>query len=174
MSSVFAAQADNVYARYFVRVEFRDRVMGGVPRDPKIIEGWLRSKAGIDDTEELRQVTIRTLVEQGVEVPADATFEDIMKASEQIAATHQTNGFKRDSDGLYLESRQVKAMLKEMVNIWFAGEKAEKWGRTRKGPKGYLAERVFVNPDRIHLDREEPDGVELFIGHVTDRKSTRL
>ena len=32
-------------------------------------------------------------------------------------------GFKSDADGLYVESRQVKATLKESTDIVFAGER---------------------------------------------------
>jgi hypothetical protein len=169
--SVFADRAADLFTIYDVSITFTDKVMGGVPKDPKIIEGWLRAKAGLtDDVEELRQATLRTLTELGLEVKPDMTWEQIEEASASLAAEKQTNGFKRDTNGLYLEERQVKAMLKESTNILFA---AERWGKTKKGPKSFLAERVFVKPDRIYLDRTEPDGVDLFIGHVSGPQGRR-
>lgn len=167
---IFDSEVD-VFARYKARIRMRDRLFGGTPKDPKLIEGWLRSKAGISDKAELMEATRRTLIELGVEVPADATFDDLVKASEELAATKQTNGFKLDPEkGLYIESRQVKAMIKENTNILFAGEK---WGRTRKGPKNFVAERVFVNPDQLYLGRMEPDGIETIVGTVSGPQGPR-
>jgi hypothetical protein len=144
--------------------------MGGVPQDPKLIEAWLRSKAGITDTEEIRVALLRTMEERGAEVSPDMTFEELEAASKKVAGSRETTGFKRDANGLYIEARQVKAGLKESCNILFAGEK---WGATRKGPKSFLAERVFVSPDAIHLGRAEPDGIEMIIGHVTGPQGPR-
>ncbi len=55
-------------------------------------------------------------------------------------------------------------MLKESTNILFAGER---WGVTRKGPRSFVAERVFVEPDKLWLGRQEPSGVELMVGHLS-------
>jgi hypothetical protein len=44
---------------------------------------------------------------------------------------------------------------------------------TRKGARAFVAERVFVTPDRLYLDRREPDGVELIIGHLTGPQGPR-
>jgi hypothetical protein len=156
--------------------------MGGIPMNPKIIEGWLRSKAGIEQEEEIRRAMLRTLLELGADVSPDMTFEELERASEGLAAQRQTNGFKVDEGGLYLESRQVKAMLKESANILYPYT-GPKWGMvqkvvTKKGTteikdtggksaKSFIAERVFISPDRLRLDRADPDGIELFIGHVT-------
>ena len=110
---------------------------------------------------------MRTLTELGVEVRPDMSYEELFKASEALAAQRQTVGFKADESGIYIESRIIKAALKENVNILYAGER---WGDTRKGPKSFTAERVFINPERIYLQRAEADGVELFIGHTTGPK----
>ena len=161
---IFAKEA-NLWTYHRVTLQFRARIMGGVPYNPKIIEGWLRSKAGVTQDEEVRQALLQTLMEMGAEVRPDMTYDELVMASEELAAEKSTNGFKRNDDiGLYIEGRQVKAAIKESVNIHFAGER---WGKTKKGPKSYTAERVFVLEDRIPLGRPEPDGVDLVIGHVT-------
>lgn len=173
MPSIFADQADEHFARYHVALQFRNKLMAGIPGDPKLIEGWLRGKAGIDDAVEIRQALLRTMQEldPDLDLPADASFEDVVKASEKYAGVKQTCRFKRDENGLYIEGRQVKAAIKESVNILFAGDR---WGRTKKGPQSYTAERVFTEPnDAIYLGREEPDGVELVIGHVTGPQGKR-
>lgn len=156
-----------LFTTYRARLRFRDRLEGGVPMSPKIIEAWLRSKAGIEAEEEIRRATLRTLLELGADVTPDMSFEEMEKASEALAATRQTNGFKVDEGGLYIESRQIKAMLKESINILYAGDR---WGKTKKGPKSFFAERVFINPDHVRLSRTDPDGIDLFIGHVSGAK----
>lgn len=163
---IFDTEA-SVFTTYQARLVFRDKIMGGTPKDPKIIEGWLRSKAGITDQEEVRRALLRTLLELGADVTPDMSYDELVVASEALAAIKQTQGFKRDANGLYIESRYIKAMLKECVNILYAGDR---WGKTKKGPRSFLAERVFPNPDHISLGRMEPDGVELFIGHTTGPK----
>src|SRR5215471_15353316 len=106
-----------LFSRYRAELQFRDKLMGGIPKDPKIIEGWLRSKAGITDTEEIRVALLRTMTELGAEVQPDMTFAELEAAADQLAGTRETNGFKTTADrGLYLESRQVKAALKESTN----------------------------------------------------------
>jgi hypothetical protein len=179
---VFEGKA-NVFTVYRVELSFEDRIMGGIPRDPKVIEGWLKSKAGITDKRELAQVVGRTMAENGNEhsaldeivksfqdMDADEVYNLIDKASEGMASQQHLNGFKRDEHGLYIEDRQVKAMLKESTNILFAGER---WGKTKKGPRSFVAERIYVRPGRIHLNTNEPDGIELVVGHVSDKMGKR-
>jgi len=152
-----------LFIRYAARLVFRDKLLGGVPRDPKLIEGWLRSRAGLTDGDEVRHVMLRTLSELGVDADASMTFEQLEQASEAVAARKQTTGFKVGERGLYVEARQVKAMLKESTNVVFGGER---FGPTRKTGKPFVAERVFVEPDRLWLGVTEPAGVEMTIGHV--------
>lgn len=152
-----------LFTIYRAKLVFRDRLMGGVPRHPKIIEGWLRAKMSITDEEELMMIGRQTLIELGYPGAGDMTYEEISRVVEEYAESKHTNGFKRDEHGLYIESRQVKAMLKECMNVLYA---TERMGPTKKGAKSFLAERVFIDPNCIHLGRMEPDGVGLVIGHV--------
>lgn len=164
---IFDRQTEGVFTTYHAQLVFRDKIMGGTPKNPKVIEGWLRSKAGVNEVEELRRMLLRTLLEIGADVTPDMSYEQLEAASERLAASKQTNGFKQDEHGLYLESRTIKAMLKECCNILYAGDR---WGKTKKGPRSFLAERVFVNPDKVRLGVMEPDGVDLFIGHTSGPK----
>lgn len=163
---VFGSAVDGVFTRYRGALTFRDKVMGGTPKDPKIITAWIRSRAGVQDEMEAAEMMRRTINDLGANVPEGALFEVIEKASEELS-NRQAVGFKRDERGLYLESRVLKAALKEAVNVRFAGDR---WGATKKGPKSWTAERIFVNPDRLHLGVPEPTGVELFVGHTTGPK----
>ncbi len=159
-----------VFKTYRTEIVVRGRLVGGTPKDPKIVERWLRAKTGVSDEEELLKMTERTLAELGRQ---SSTFEDMEEASEKIANLKQTMGFKVGEKGLYIEARQVKAMLKECTNIYFEGVK---WGKRKKATgegetagklaRNYLAERVFVAPDKIWLGVSEPSGIDTFIGHV--------
>ncbi len=162
---IFDEKAD-LFTRFRTTVEFRAKLFGGVPKDPNVIEGWLRAKAGITQEEELTRVVVRTLRELGAEElsPDETDFDKIVEASQQVAEDQKTNGFKRDATGLYIESRQVKAAIKESTNALFAGQR---WGRTKKSPKNFVAEHIFVDPDKIYLGANEPTGIDLVIGHVT-------
>ena len=97
--SVFAAKRAEKYSRYGVELVFDRWIMGGVPRDPKLIEGWIRAKAGVTDQEEKMKMMRRTLVELGVELPDTATFEEMVAASQHFAEEHHTNGFKVNEFG---------------------------------------------------------------------------
>lgn len=168
------SESSTLFTRYACRLELRHKLIGGTPKDPRLIEAWIRTKMGIEKQEELRTLTLRTLLETGVDLPQAATFEEMEEAVQSVAGVKQTVGFKQNAGGLYIESRTIKAMLKEVTNILFAGTLWGKNGSYRgKGPKSFLAERVFVNPDAIALDRLDPDGIEMFVGHITDKLGPR-
>jgi hypothetical protein len=159
---VFGLEAE-LWTTYVATVAFRDKLVGGIPKDPKLIEGWLRYKAGIEDGQELRAAMLRTLAEVGPERRDAAAEDDLDQAAAAMVAQKRTTGFKTGPDGLYVEARQVKAMLKESTNIVFAGER---WGPTRKAARSFVAERVFVEPGKLLLGVEEPSGVETVVGHL--------
>lgn len=178
MTSIFAAEKAKLFTQYTATIQFRDRVVGATPSNPKLIEGWIRSKAGITREDEIRQMTVKTLVELGlisedVLDDPEATYDSISQAAEAIAKKSQTQMFKRDEDGLYLESRVIKAMLREAVNIAYPWSPENKWGVTRKGAKSYFVETTFVNPDHISLGVPEPSGIDLFVGHVSGPQGPR-
>jgi len=110
------------------------RLYGGVPKNPDVIRDWLASK-GITD-------------EKAV---ADAQ----QAMSLQAAQEKVWNGFKSNGKGLYIECRQVKAMLKDSANV-------VKKLLEVKNLKNKLAERVFVTSldgtDMIMLGKAKPDG----------------
>jgi hypothetical protein len=164
MTSVFTKTQNKMLDTIDVTLQFTGWLVGGCPKDPKLVEGWLRKNLGVDDETELRQQALIHLREMGVEVAADAEWSDIVDASESIAGEKQTQGFKVDAEGRpYIEARQIKAGIKESVHILFAGDK---WGKTKKGPKSFVAERVFVKPDAIAVG-DAITGVHFHVGHIT-------
>lgn len=177
--SVFSG---DVWTTYNVQLAFTGRLYGGSPFDPDLVEGWLKSKLGITDEEELRVWTRKHLAEtQGLD-PSDVNDEAISKAIEENALEKKAQGFKRipGSNEPYIEGRHVKAMIKEATNIAFPqGE--HKWGRYAnaagktvggKSPLSYVAERVWV-PEQPIVVARETDGFEFAVGHIEDFRGRR-
>jgi hypothetical protein len=125
---------------------------GTIPSDPRVTEGWLRTKFS-DDDDLIRKMVMETAVERGISV------DEAIDAVDQL---RHLNGFKRDEQGLYYEGRQMKAMLKESAMICAnAGKISTKgWGKPdnknfTKGLKGWFPEHVFVLVDRTRHRRAQ-------------------
>ena len=126
-------------------------IAGGVPTDPKVAEGWLKTKlASKDDL--LREQVAEVMAERGV---------DADEATRIASELKHLNGFKRDDQGLYIEGRQLKAALKEAASIAVATGKVDGrgWGKTNKGLQSFFAETVMVEPERLHLGVTEATGI---------------
>lgn len=127
-------------------------LVGGVPSDPKVAEGWIRTKLG--DTEDDARIA---------ELVAQTMKERNLSQDEAVAEVNKfknLNGFKRTSNGtLYVEGRQVKAMLKESVSIAVAAKKITMigWGETRKWLTKYFPEHVFVLDVAIPIYQMDED-----------------
>lgn len=175
-------QSAEVFTSYRATLQFRSQVFGSTPSDPKIIEGWLRSKAGIGSDEEVKRALLRTLEEVGVEVSDEMTYEELDAAAKKVGSQRGLNVFKRARYSpdhppvLGIEGRIIKAAIKEDTNILFAGQR---WGKTLKGPKAFVAERVFVHERFIPFQRPDgtfytdPTSIEQIVGHVQTPKGPR-
>ena len=180
-TSVFADEGD-AWVTYEAQLAFYGNLYGGSPFDPQLVEGWLRSKLGITDEEELKRWTRQHLAEtQGLD-PTTVTDEAIDQAIEENALEKKAQGFKRMPSGNqpYIEGRHIKAMLKEATNIAYPqGE--HKWGKYRnttgkevggKSPLSYMAERVWV-PEQPYIVADDTNGYEFAVGHIEDWKGRR-
>lgn len=145
--SVFAKKREQVYQTYDVNLLI-DHLVGGVPSDPKVIEGWLKTKLGAEKEDLVAEMVAKTMVERGVE-------QD--EAVDEVVATTKLNGFKRDDFGLYIEGRQAKAAIKEAANVCWP---KRRWGPSSKGTRSFWAEHVFVVEDRLYLGVEQASGVQ--------------
>lgn len=157
--SVFAKYASEMYPHRFAGQLSIGTIAGGTPTDPKVAEGWLRTKLGVDNDDLIREKVAEVMVERGVTADEAAAIVSDLK---------HLNGFKRDEQGLYIEGRQLKAALKEAASIAVAAGKltARGWGKTNKGLLSYLAEHVFVVEDRLHLGVNEPSGISQRFVHT--------
>jgi hypothetical protein len=134
-------------------------IAGGTPTDPRVAEGWLKTKLGIDKDDLIREKVAEVMVERGVTADEATKLVDDQK---------HLNGFRRDDEGLYIEGRQLKAALKEAASVALAAGKlaARGWGKTNKGLLGYLAEHVFVLEERLHLGVQEASGISQRFVHT--------
>jgi hypothetical protein len=156
MTSVFSSYQAKAWPHRFAGVLHVTTIAGGIPTDDKVAEAWLRTKLA-DKDELIREAVAKTMVDRGI------TAEE---AAKEVDSLKHLNGFKRDGHGLYIEGRQLKAALKEAVNIAAnAGKITTKgWGNPdnknyAKGIKAWFPEHVFILEDRLHLGVSEPSGI---------------
>lgn len=158
MTSVFEKFQPEMFPFRFAGQLVVGCIAGGTPTDPKVAEGWLRTKLGGKD-DLIREMVAETMVERGV------TADEATKLVDQ---QKHLNGFKRDELGLYIEGRQLKAALKEAASCAVAAGKlgSRGWGKTNKGLLSYLAEHVFVVEERLHLGVTEATGINQRFVHT--------
>lgn len=153
MTSVFADYRTTTFPYRYRASLLVHEIHGGVPSDPNKGEGWIKSKLALKD-DLIREMVVDAMAERGVNAEE--------AVAESVALKH-LNGFKRDSSGLYIEGRQVKAAIKESANIRWP---KERWGISKKGTRSFFAEHVFVEEDRISLGVEEPSGIHQRFVHT--------
>lgn len=165
--------------RYRVEI-YLDSLTGGVPSDPKVATGWLRTRLfGEEGRDQLLQQKVeQTLIERGLIDPnaeEPPTPEEVLAATEVAVAqaAMNVNGFKRTMDGvLYMEGRCIKSMLKEATSIGYAsGHTPKKSGLTGKSTLNYVAEHVQVIEDVCEITRDgipvmDPDEIEQHFVHT--------
>lgn len=172
-------RATDRWVRYRVTLQFTGVVCGGTPNDPKIVEGWLKARAGITDEEEMAAAVGRTLAELGISLDTVRTPEALDAVVERISDEKHRCVFKRNSKGVIIEGRQVKAGLKEATNILYATlKKDERWTKTKKAPRSVVAERIFVAEEQINLLRDgqpipQADDVLTVAGHISGPQGDR-
>lgn len=156
--SVFAKYEAKAFPFRFEGTLHVGVIAGGTPTDPKVAEGWLKTKLATTD-DLIQQAVAEVMAERGVTADEAAAIVDERK---------HLNGFKRDDNGLYIEGRQLKAAIKEAANVAAAAGKLplRKWGLTGKGLLGWIAEHVFVVEDRLYLGTEKPTGVNQRFVHT--------
>jgi hypothetical protein len=161
----------NLFTRQVVTLQVRNRLIGGVPSDPKLIEGWVKANMPDATEEERAKLAAKTLAE----------LPEVV--AEKSAGMHTT--FKRDNVGLYIEGRQLKALFKEASNI--LRETLLKDAKKRENKvdekrftnlRSKVAERLFVEDDRIYMYRQgvvlvKPDGSEERAIHVMTAQGPR-
>lgn len=130
-----------MYVKYAVELQFREKVYGGLPKHPDLLEEHIERIAGKDDE-------FLAKVKEEVQSGDDPTDEQLKELAQK-----SWTGFKSNEDGLYLSDYQIKAMLK-MANdtLKLKGYTASK--------KQTIQHGLFIKPVRIHfIAVVPPDGV---------------
>jgi hypothetical protein len=155
-ASIFAKYATKAWPHRFEGTLVVSNIHGGVPADPKTVEGWLKTKV-LERDAITQEVIAQIMAERGV--TAEAAVDELAK--------EKVNGFHRDSRGLYVPGNNLKACLKEAVSVAAnAGKITTKgWGvpddpRYKKGIKSWFPEHVFVVEDRLHLGADACDEID--------------
>lgn len=150
-----------MWKKYEVELRFTTPFASSTPKNPKDVEAMLLARAPSDSQ-------LKHRMEKGEKVTsllelAEQVKEEV-EASEEVERGYAT--FKRDEDGLYYEARCIRAHIKDCANILqgMLGIKAL---------KAKVANRVYVEPAKIYLDKKEPDGSETRIIHAMTMKGPR-
>lgn len=127
-----------------------DSIAGGIPSDPAIAEAWIASKVQGKTDDQIKRMAAETMAARGITE---------QQAIEEINKLKHLNGFKRDGNGLFIEGRQIKAMIKEGASIAAAAGKLplQQWGYTGKYINSFAAEHLHVVEDTVYLGKDEPD-----------------
>lgn len=156
-SSVLKAPKD-FYDTYRVKCRFRERIVGGHPASSELIAAWIRKHTGHDDE----------LTKQQIAEAQDARSEAERLAEQLKESTY--NIFLRDENGLYIETRQVKACLRECFST-------QRIFVTKAGTKQIFQHAFFVDgirhQSRVYLGVMEPTGVEEKPIHVSGPQGPR-
>lgn len=158
-TSVFAKHQQKNYPHTFQGALNVAYIAGGIPSDPKVVAGWIKTKLADNDTI-IRDEVAQIMLDRGITADIAAT---------ELAELRHLNGFKRDTHGLYIEGRQLKACLKEAASVAVASgnlKGGRAWGTTLKGMTGFFPEHVFVNEDRLYLGVTEPTRINQRFVHT--------
>jgi len=129
------ADRKELYDIYRVAIKFEDKLLGGVPRNEKLIKNWL----------EARGIT-------------DRTNETVSEVDLTEAEDWAWSGFKVDEQrGHYIETRQIKAMIKENAKVLGIT-------RTERGSKQILQHALFVFPDEDENPERPWDQDRIYLG----------
>lgn len=164
-------EKESIWTYYEVVLEFLNKVYGGLPKDPKLIAGFLKGR-GVSESD-AKDLGGKILKEMNPEAMEKLDIEKVEA---------MWTGFKQDEVGPYIETRQIKAMLKEAC-----GE-SEMWREVR-GLKSRLGGALFPKGDggpdltRIYFvtyDKEgepstvkEVGGYDESVGHVKTMQGPR-
>jgi hypothetical protein len=132
--------SSELFQKFSVHIQFRDLILGGRPMTQDLLESWLKEREiKIDSGQDLRCVTRSELT--------------AIKSSD--IKTSSWNTFEVDKDGLFIEERNVKAMLREAGMMTKVGR--------RSGFADIVRNGIFTKPENVHLKRDgsvlkRPDG----------------
>lgn len=115
----------SIWKIYNVELRFRDKLAGGVPKNPDVIKSWIEARA-------------KELDRAAKDAAIQDTIENIELSEEKAWC-----GFKTTAENVpYIEEMHIKAMLKEAASDLGLRIKAT------------IAKGVFVKPEKLLLPQE--------------------
>ncbi len=125
----------DLYRGYDVRIRFRSKILGGIPRSRELIGIWLRVR---HKGQSIRQ-------------------EEIERIDKAVGADDSTESrswtvFMQDKNGLFLEEKNIKGLLKEAARLL-----------RRPSFRDLINHGVWIRPQKLYLLRNGrpipiPDG----------------
>jgi hypothetical protein len=88
-----------LYDRYSVHLVTTSKLCGGIPRDPDLLEAFVKAKTGHDDAKTVEQVAA------------------LAATAPEVTVEQSWIGFQQDSAGLFITARNIKAMLRECASV---------------------------------------------------------
>jgi len=146
-----------LYDRYRVTISVRDRICGGMPKNPDLIKNWVEATTGYAD--EISE----KLVQENAELVVNEVAEKCW------------NGFPEDPvRGLFVPCRNIKACLKQSAQLLGIYKQ-------KRGSKQIMAEGMEVKgqeldgrTDRVYLQgKKQPDGTDESAIHVMTAQGPR-
>jgi len=142
-----------MWKTFEVELQFTTNFASSTPKNPEDIKAMLEARS--PNTPPAGAIPLEQLAEKvGEEV----------EASEEVERGFAT--FKRDDEGLYYEARCVRGHIKDCANQLqgLLGIKAL---------KAKVANKVYVEPQKIRLNIDVPDGNETRIIHAMTNRGPR-
>lgn len=152
MSTVNRFDPRALYSIYRVTVQFREWLCGGMPRNKELIRAWVEASTGHADEK------TEKLIQEDAELVVNEVAEKVWQ------------GFPEDAHGLFVPTRQVKALLKQSASLLGIT-------KTKRGSKQILAEGLEVKAlhggERLHLGLKVPSGTYENAIHVMTAQGPR-
>jgi hypothetical protein len=131
--------AISLYDTYRAQIRMRDMICGGMPKNPELLKTWIASTTEHDD---------ETTTAQEKEAR-----ESLLQPTEEKS----WNTFPGDSRGLFVWSRQIKALFRECATMLLIT--TQKRGSKQIFQHGFEIKGVEGFDDRIYLGVTEPTGM---------------
>ncbi|OPX65636.1 MAG: hypothetical protein A4E30_00307 [Methanomassiliicoccales archaeon PtaB.Bin215] len=139
------------FVKYKIKAKFVDRLMGGLPGNPELVDVFLAQKKLLPGEKESAERMLN--ISQNM-----ATVEGV----EEI----MSNIFARDEIGLYLNAYQLSAALKEAAYV-----QKSVWPTAMKRGVRVLPSKLYLKRDGAYI--EKPDGEEQFVSHLEEVRTGR-
>jgi hypothetical protein len=144
--------SSNLYDIYRVKLRIRDKICGGMPKNPDLIRDWVKAGTAHDD----ERTTVQTA--EALEALVDDTTEK------------SWNTFPSDDGGVFIWSRQIKALFKECASMLRVT--VEKRGSKQVFQHGFEI-KGLKKDDRVYLGPKEPNGYDEGPIHVQTAQGPR-